>query len=134
MPLALTLLEPWATLCVLGIKTLETRDWNTAHRGDLYIHASKSTRGLDFIKNHKEIQKLLKAKNIDIEELALGHIIGKVSLDKIRPTDFQNLDAEKHGWLVDGNLTWEFCNAEQITPIKISGKLKLWEFQLTKTP
>ena len=36
----LSLWEPWATLMALGVKTIETRSWNTAYTGPLAIHAS----------------------------------------------------------------------------------------------
>lgn len=45
---ALSLLDnqeaPWATLIALGIKTIETRTWNTSHRGDVLICVSKRSR------------------------------------------------------------------------------------------
>ena len=40
---ALTLFEPWATLCVVGAKQLETRSWGTPYRGPLAIHVSKKS-------------------------------------------------------------------------------------------
>lgn len=38
---ALTLHQPWATLLALGEKTIETRSWDTKHRGIVAIHAGK---------------------------------------------------------------------------------------------
>jgi hypothetical protein len=38
---ALSLIEPWATLMVIGAKRVETRDWRTPFRGSFAIHASK---------------------------------------------------------------------------------------------
>ncbi|MDE1904906.1 MAG: ASCH domain-containing protein [Rhodospirillales bacterium] len=38
---ALTVKQPWASLIVAGIKTIETRPWQTAHRGPLAIHAGR---------------------------------------------------------------------------------------------
>jgi hypothetical protein len=38
---AISLLQPWATLVVLGAKPYDTRTWETRHRGTLAIHASK---------------------------------------------------------------------------------------------
>lgn len=38
---ALTLIQPWATLIMLGEKQIETRSWNTKYRGKLAIHAGK---------------------------------------------------------------------------------------------
>ena len=37
---ALSLTQPWASLVALGVKSVETRSWQTAYRGPLAIHAS----------------------------------------------------------------------------------------------
>lgn len=37
---AISILQPWATLIVIGAKRIETRSWNTKYRGPLLIHAS----------------------------------------------------------------------------------------------
>jgi hypothetical protein len=37
---ALSLKQPWATLLVYGLKTIEIRRWPTARRGRVLIHAS----------------------------------------------------------------------------------------------
>ncbi len=36
----LSLWQPWATLWVIGAKRIETRDWRTKYRGEIYIHAT----------------------------------------------------------------------------------------------
>jgi len=38
---ALSIKQPWATLLVHGIKTIEIRRWPTARRGLVYIHAAR---------------------------------------------------------------------------------------------
>jgi hypothetical protein len=38
---ALSLKQPWATLVVLGSKTIEVRKWPTARRGPILIHAAR---------------------------------------------------------------------------------------------
>jgi len=38
---ALTLLQPWASLIAIGAKRIETRAWQTPHRGPLAIHAHR---------------------------------------------------------------------------------------------
>jgi hypothetical protein len=40
-PYALSLKQPWAALLVLGLKTIEVRNWPTARRGRLLIHAAR---------------------------------------------------------------------------------------------
>lgn len=39
---ALSLKQPWASLVVAGVKTLETRMWATSHRGALVVCASRA--------------------------------------------------------------------------------------------
>lgn len=38
---AITIWQPWASLIMLGKKTIETRSWATSYRGPLAIHAAK---------------------------------------------------------------------------------------------
>lgn len=38
---ALTIIQPWATLIMFGLKRYETRNWPTVYRGPLIIHAAK---------------------------------------------------------------------------------------------
>jgi hypothetical protein len=38
---ALSLKQPWATLLVHGLKTIEVRRWPTARRGTILIHAAR---------------------------------------------------------------------------------------------
>jgi hypothetical protein len=37
---AISLIQPYATLIMLGLKTNETRSWDTKYDGPLVIHAS----------------------------------------------------------------------------------------------
>jgi hypothetical protein len=39
---AITIRQPWAGLIACGLKTIETRNWKTKHRGSLAIHAGKT--------------------------------------------------------------------------------------------
>ena len=39
---AITLYQPYATLCCLGLKVDETRSWPTTYRGPLAIHAART--------------------------------------------------------------------------------------------
>jgi hypothetical protein len=77
---AITLLQPWASLLAAGIKTIETRSWNTNHRGPLLIHASQKTdepRQV-YIMGREWMRELLAAK-LGVHALAdlpLGKIVG----------------------------------------------------------
>jgi hypothetical protein len=44
---ALTLHEPWSSLIAGGLKTIETRSWQTGHRGRLAIHSAKRRSGFN---------------------------------------------------------------------------------------
>jgi hypothetical protein len=40
--IALSIRQPWATLLVCGLKSIEIRAWSTERRGRILIHASKT--------------------------------------------------------------------------------------------
>jgi hypothetical protein len=40
---ALSIKQPWATLVLLGLKTIEVRRWSTPIRGRIHLHAGKLT-------------------------------------------------------------------------------------------
>lgn len=92
----LSIIQPWASLCVLGEKRIETRSWNTKYRGVLYIHASakwnnKLYESINEIGAEQILDKagyyLTKIRNGKITtNLPLGAIIGKVDLIDVIPT------------------------------------------------
>ena len=45
----ISLWQPWASLMAVGAKVLETRDWDTKVRGEVYIHAAKTLDGLKLV-------------------------------------------------------------------------------------
>jgi activating signal cointegrator 1 len=85
----ISLLQPWATLVVIGAKKIETRSWNTKYRGEILIHASKKmTRAQKELANSSTIIDVFEEKGID--ELHLGCIIGKVDIDETATTEVLN--------------------------------------------
>ncbi len=83
----LSLLQPWASLVVLGHKKIETRSWDTKHRGELLIHASKKKIRVDentqaLLDHLCEIPGFME----DYDQLPYGAIIGKVNLIDTIPT------------------------------------------------
>jgi len=146
----ISLLQPWASLSVLGHKKIETRSWNTKYRGELLIHASarKSAelRGimLDFQ------QEFFHLNLPRFEDLPFGAIIGKVNLidtfqfnavrgmiqnnmscfiagNKVefseRELAFGDYSPGRYGWLLSDPVIFE-------KPIPAKGKLGLWDFGL----
>jgi hypothetical protein len=80
---ALSLKQPWATLVVHGLKTIEVRRWPTARRGPILIHAARIAD--DRPEAWAHVLPRLK------EETALrGGIIGSVELS--RCVTYENLD------------------------------------------
>lgn len=75
------MLQPWASLIVMGLKTVETRSWMVSHRGRLLIHASMG-KGGQAIAALPSIRRHLP----DFGALPFGAIIGEVSLvDIVQP-------------------------------------------------
>ena len=72
----LSLKQPWAWLCVNGLKDIENRNWRTDYRGPLLIHASKTwdQGGYEFIK------EIIKQKIPSHGYYYLGALIGKVKM------------------------------------------------------
>ncbi len=130
----ISLLQPWASLVVMGHKTIETRSWSTAYRGQLLIHASKGTAGLVFC-NEPVFKKYL--NNI---QLPTGAIIGEVTLHNIVQITDLSMDDEKlneltleekvFGDYTIGRYAWILKNALPIDPpVPARGLPGLWQFQ-----
>jgi hypothetical protein len=83
---ALSLKQPWAELILLGKKTIETRTWNTSHRGRFLIHAAA----------HPDLKKM---QECGFAELPVGCIVGEAEIAGVKEyADLAswNADAEKH--------------------------------------
>lgn len=124
----LSVLQPWASLIVLGLKRFETRGWGCAHRGRLLIHASRSDRGLVVSAEHAAIRRALEEKGLMLQSLPRGQVIGEVSLDEILPlSSVDHSDLAAFGWLVDGPLVWRLSGPQAWgEPIPAVGHTGLW--------
>ena len=130
---ALSLLQPWASLVVMGLKTIETRSWNTSYRGELLIHASLGKRGGLIAKEHP-----FKKYIADFDSLPFGALIGKVVLVDTVPaaslpysdTHINRLTMEEKafGDYSGNRRAWIFEDAVSFNkPIPFKGSLGLWE-------
>jgi len=73
----LSVIQPWASLIVLGRKHFETRSFPTHYRGELAIHASKGfPRDCKLITHREPYARLLD----DVSILPLGAVLGIVRL------------------------------------------------------
>jgi len=80
---AISILQPWASLIVLGAKKFETRSWKTEHRGPILIHSGRRFQTAQ--KNLCTQQPFFSALKLDGKTLdgtlPLGHIIGVAILE-----------------------------------------------------
>lgn len=141
----LSLLQPWATLVVIGAKKIETRSWNTKYRGDLLIHASKNKKIASEIIYTYPFNKVLTehfkhVREPDINDLPFGAIIGKAQITDTCETELHNAlnyawgdyvitDEERaFGDYSPNRYCWLLKNAVEFkNPIKAKGSLSLWE-------
>lgn len=130
---ALSLLQPWATLVVIGHKRIETRGWSTAYRGPLLIHAGKGKAGKLLTSGPPFMQYIP-----DFEALPFGALIGKVTLVdcvRIRTEEWMGAEMEtltleerafgdyragRWAWMLDDAVAFE-------EPRPMRGSLGLWE-------
>jgi activating signal cointegrator 1 len=146
----ISLLQPWASLVVLGHKKIETRSWDTKYRGPLLIHASAGKKDIyrqimvDF---HQEFYHLNLPR---YQDMPFGAIIGQANLvttsilcppykDDVAPFGiyyndkgaafsdqelaFGDYSPGRYGWLLSDPV--QFAQ-----PIPAKGSLGLWEFDM----
>jgi hypothetical protein len=133
---ALSLLQPWASLVVWGHKTIETRSWRTAYRGELLIHASRGKSG-ELIAQEPAFKRHIP----HYDRLPFGALIGKVLLTDVVPVDalflsdslINKLSMEERafGDYTRGRYAWMLEEPVAFAdPIRINGSLGLWDYEL----
>ncbi|GAA4743005.1 ASCH domain-containing protein [Flavisolibacter ginsenosidimutans] len=131
---ALSLLQPWASLVVTGIKKIETRSWQTAYRGTLFVHASLGKKGKVLV-NEPPFSKYIP----DFDALPFGAVIGQVNLDEIVPVEklfysdamlnTLTLEEKAFGDYTKGRYAWLLSEPVMFDkPIPMKGGLGLWKF------
>lgn len=152
----ISLLQPWATLVVIGAKKIETRSWDTSYRDALAIHASKKmTREQVDLAHSQPFWDILKA----YDSLPLGAIIGAVDLESTFRTERSDeriraiykqafhlgqlpADASLEGLMArerafgdysPGRYGWEMANAIIFpSPVPAKGSMGLWEYPICR--
>jgi len=135
----LTLTQPWASLVVLGCKTLETRSWYTTYRGPLLIHAAKGYPASARMQvTHPRFSDALTAEGQDPHTLPLGVILGQVTLTDVREVASPSVrailearhDEEGFGNYAPGRFAWLLTTPVRFdTHIPARGALGLWTYQ-----
>jgi hypothetical protein len=137
----LSMIQPWASLFVLGESAFETRTWKTNYRGPLAIHTSKKIDKQ--VCSHPAIQALLKKHGYTIDALPTGLIIAEGRLENcLKVTENNNTWAIlENGHIVSGNqyflgdyrvgnYAWFVEDLKLLGHfIPAKGKLGLWEFE-----
>lgn len=130
----LSLLQPWATLVIMGAKKIETRSWQTAYRGELLIHASRSKKG-----NALSGKPPFTGYINNFRGLPFGAIVGSVVLKDIVPVEVLQLpenelatltlEEKAFGDYTKGRYAWLLQNPVPLSkPIPINGSLGLWNY------
>src|SRR5258708_7662219 len=125
---ALSLKQPWATLLVNGLKTIEVRSWPTARRGPILIHAARVPDGrlqawakvpLDLLRQTKQRGGIIGS----------AELIGCVTYasQKAFGAD-QNLHLNEPGWFTGPKLFgFTFTNAKALPFYPFSGWMRFFE-------
>lgn len=111
----ISLHQPFATLLVLGEKIFETRHWATLFRGNLAIHAAKTTQYKTICDTQPFQSVLSKNGYHSFSLLPRGGVIGKVNLlNCLKTSDTEVRDKLKElanekffGNFANGRFAWK---------------------------
>jgi activating signal cointegrator 1 len=132
---AITVLQPWAHLLLIGAKRYEIRSWKTKHRGILLIHAGR--RLTDTARNLCTVEPfrstLAQAGIKRPSELPLGVLLGSLIVEDCLPTDqvmYGNPDVRDvaFGDFRPGHWAWRMSDPKPLaTPIFYQGVLGIFD-------
>ena len=131
---AISLLQPWASLVVMGVKKIETRNWRTTHRGNILIHASQGKAGSIFA-----VEPPFKKYIPDFKKLPFGAIVGQATITdviRIEMLDMADelincltMEEKAFGDYSEGRYSWILEDHKQFyKPIPARGTLSIWEY------
>ena len=132
---ALSIRQPWAYAIIHLGKDVENREWRTAHRGRLYIHAGKT-------KPTKREWEIFNSVAVDagvdtswelfMRELRFGGIIGSVEL--IDCVHIESKRAEDKGYNESpwafGRYLWVFRDPKPIKFQPVLGQLNIFPVEI----
>ena len=103
--------QPYASMIIQRLKTIEVRSWAPKYRGDIMICST----AFDFDLN-------------ETEYLPGGHALGLVTLADVRPLKKSDCDAAalEDEDFQDGMFAWILENPRQIKPIPVKGQQRLY--------
>jgi activating signal cointegrator 1 len=136
---ALSVAQPYATLLVLGAKRLETRPWQTAHRGPLAVHAARNlSAAARALCRQDPFRSLLRAGGImSWSDLPRGAVVGAVELTGCARVEDLPPPEEPEASLGDfspGRWVWQLRHPLRLpAPLPARGRLGLFDVDLSVT-
>jgi hypothetical protein len=134
---ALSLIQPYATLIMLGYKHFETRSWPTKHRGQLAIAASagKPAWAREVCQTDPIISNILEFHGLTFDSLPRGVILGTCEVESMHKMDetwdLVLDDTELAcGDYTPGRWAWALKNIIRINHVPAKGRLGLWKSPL----
>lgn len=139
----ISIIQPWATLIMLGEKKFETRSWATKYRGELGIHASKKVDKEAFA-NETIYLTLRKHGILTVNDLLTGVILGSVILRDCIDVTYDSgeyailgittrtVSGNEYafGDYTTGRFVWAMSDIDQFDiPIPAKGQLGIWNYQ-----
>eukprot|EP01069_Polyplicarium_translucidae_P003086 Polyplicarium_translucidae@DN2210_c0_g1_i1.p1 len=127
--LVLTVRQPWATLVVNGFKRVESRDWQTSHRGPLWIFAAEDPPDDDDMNLIEPMYRTLYGAVMPPlpTHYPLGVLVGRVDLADIISVDEFRTEAEVLGLMpevVEAEAVFVMRNPEKlVVPIRVATPL-----------
>ena len=123
----ITIKQPFASLIASNIKKYEFRTWKTNYRGKILIHAAKTV--------DKNAMKKFEKYNLDYPTgciIAIASITDCIKVDD----DFRKILKSENDLVyfnIIKNKEWngygfKLEKISKIEPIKVGGKLSLWEY------
>eukprot|EP01102_Stenamoeba_stenopodia_P014764 TRINITY_DN4948_c0_g1_i1.p1 TRINITY_DN4948_c0_g1~~TRINITY_DN4948_c0_g1_i1.p1 ORF type:complete len:268 (-),score=59.53 TRINITY_DN4948_c0_g1_i1:55-858(-) len=125
----LTMHQPWASLLVYGIKKIEGRNWNTSHRGTLWIHSASKVPDPEDIMGIEMMYAGITNKQFPTD-YPISALIGCVEVvDVMSQEEYKR----KHPVPEEENTSsflWLCENPQRLpVPLGMSGKHKLWKIE-----
>lgn len=133
-----SLIQPWATLVVIGAKERETRSWPTSYRGPIAIHASAGMPkwAKDACRFPPIQEALSKAGYKTWRDLPRGAILGVseiTGVQRIGPENTPPAPEVYFGDYTPGRYQWFLGPARALpAPIPAKGSLGLWDTDLVR--
>lgn len=127
---ALSILQPWAELIASGVKKIENRTWQHAHRGPVAIHAGKGKQcykeDANVWEQRYEVRMPLVGEVAFGAIVAVAELIACVRLENLG-RDFPELVGSR---FAEGPWCWILKDARRIEPIACPGQQLLWTTSL----